>query len=343
MTRQLSNEEVSAARKEVRAWMKDRPDITAAHIGQLTTLSDSTVRTWIAGGFPGGKEVVGQILSVVRKAKAGEVLMPGGRESATLLVDEGKRARKVPRVGKFYETQLARRVGEVLDYCAEHSAIGVVTADFGYGKTEALREWRRRRGAAVECAVLEFSEFSACDKVEFVRELCRMFDLPVVQGSQSGGRMFNALCEHLKEHPALLVFDQCETFRPRVAQVIRQIWDRTQEAGVGVTMLAAPILLARLMNAKMLDLGALSSRVGIWAPLSGLTRSEMAGIVKAEGFADVDEGAFDLWFKATAGSMRRLMRSIDLLKAKHQGKRIGEKTIAGVGGMLWGMNLGRAA
>jgi len=337
MVRQLSDEEVSVAREEVLAWMKGRPDVTAAHIAQFTTIADSSVRAWIAGAFPGGRDVVGQILSVVRKAKAGEVLTPGGRESVTLLVDEDKRPRKIACAGKFYETQTARRIGEVLDYCAEHSAIGVITADFGHGKTEAVREWRRRRGAAIACAVLEFSEFSSTDKVEFVRELCRMFDLPVVQGSQSGGRMFNSLCEHLKEHPCLLIFDQCETLRPRVCQVIRQIHDRTHEAGCGVVMLAAPILLARLMNAKMADLGALSSRVGIWAPLSGITRSEMAAIVKQEAIAEVDDAAFDLWFNATAGSMRRLMRSIDLLKAKHQGKRIGEKTIAGVGGILWGM------
>jgi DNA transposition AAA+ family ATPase len=343
MERQLTDEAVNKAREEVREWMRTRPDITAAHIAQYTTLSDGTVRAWIAGGFPGGHQVVDGILAAVRKAKAGEILTPGGHESVTLLVDEENHPQRVARVGKFYETQTARRIGEVLDYCAEHCAIGVVTADFGVGKTEAVREWRRRRGAAVECAALEFSEFSSTDKVQFVRELCRMFGLPVVQGSQGGGRMFDALCEHLKEHPCLLVFDQCETLRPRVCQVIRQIWDRTNEAGVGVVMLAAPILLARLVGGKMADLGALSSRVGIWAPLGGITKPEMAAIVKQEGFEDVEEAAFDLWFKAAAGSMRRLMRSLDLLKAKHQGKPIGEKTITGVGGMLWGMNLERAA
>jgi hypothetical protein len=155
--------------------------------------------------------------------------------------------------------------------------------------------------------------------------------------------VFRDLCEYLRENPCLLIYDQCETLRPRVVQVIRQIWDRTHDAGVGVVMLAAPILLARLMSGKLSDLGALTSRVAIFAPLSGLTRSEMAAILKQEGLTDVDEAAFDLWFKATAGSMRRLMRSVDLLKAKHQGKRIAEKTIAGVGGMLWGMNFERAA
>ena len=323
--------------------MRTRPDITSTDIAQFTLLSDTTVRAWIAGRFPGGRQVVNEICKAVRQAKAGDILTPGGRESVTLLVDEQKPVRKVVRAGRFYETQVARRIGEVLDYCAEHAVIGICTADFGVGKTEAIREWRRRRGSHIECAVLEFTEFSAADKVEFVRELCRMFDLPIIQGSQSGGRMFYTLCEHLKENPVLLVFDQVEMVRPRVAQVIRQIWDRTAEAGVGIAILAAPILMARLAGRKMADLEALQSRIAIWAPLGGATKNEMAAIVKQEGITDVDEAAFDLWFKATGGSMRRLMRSIELLKAKHQGRPIGEKTIAGVGSMLWGMNVGTAA
>ena len=89
--------------------------------------------------------------------------------------------------------------------------------------------------------------------------------------------------------------------------------------------------------------GALTSRVGIFAPLTGITRAEMAAIVKQEGITDMEESAFDLWYKATGGSMRRLMRSIDLLTAKHAGKRVTERTMEGVAGHLWGLNLERAA
>ena len=88
---------------------------------------------------------------------------------------------------------------------------------------------------------------------------------------------------------------------------------------------------------RVADLGALTSRVGIWAPLSGVSRAEMAAIVKQEGIEDIEEAAFDLWWRSTGGSMRRLMRAVDLLKAKHQGKRITEKTIATMAGYLWGL------
>jgi DNA transposition AAA+ family ATPase len=148
--------------------------------------------------------------------------------------------------------------------------------------------------------------------------------------------------EHLREHPCLLILDQCELCRPRVLQVLRQLWDRTRDAGCGVVLLAAPVLLARLKGSRMQDLGALESRIGIVAPLSGLTRAEMAAIVKQEGLKDISEEGFALWWRATGGSMRRLMTSVDLLKAKHADKPITEKTIAGVAGSLWGMQVAAA-
>jgi hypothetical protein len=242
-------------------------------------------------------------------------------------------------MGTFYVTQTARKIAEVLDYCAENCAIGLITADFGAGKTEAVRDWRRVTGGKVESAVFEFDEFSSSNKVDFVRVLAEQFGLRGNAGSQNGGLVFRDLVEYLRRNPCLLIFDQCETLRARVCQVIRQLWDRTSADGVGVVMLGAPILLARLMAGKMADLGALQSRISLYAPLSGLTRPEFADIVKKEGWTDVHEAAFDLWFKACAGSMRRLMRSLDLLRAKHGGRRIEEKTIAGVAAHLWGMQI----
>ena len=70
MKRELSDGEINAARAEVRAWMKSRPDVTATGIAQFTVLSEHTVRAWIAGSFPGGREVVGGILAAVRRARA---------------------------------------------------------------------------------------------------------------------------------------------------------------------------------------------------------------------------------------------------------------------------------
>ena len=338
MVCQLPEAVTDALRAEVHEYFKIRPDLGPADLAQYTTLAESTVRSFIRGNIPGGLEVVKEMRRVLDQAKAGDILIPGGGSAVVLTEDPSKRVRKVARTaGNFYVTQTVKKIAEVLDYCAEQCAIGVITADFGVGKTEAVNAWRRGHVGKVEATVFEFDEFSSTNKVDFVRMMARTFGVAQTVGSQNGGLVFRELCEYLRMNPCLLIFDQCETLRPRVCQVIRQIWDRTHDAGVGVVMLAAPILMARLLGGKMVDLGALTSRIGIFAPLSGLTRAEMAAIAKDEGFTDVDEAAFDLWFKAVAGSMRRLMRSLDLLKARHIGKRISEKTIAGVAGMLWGM------
>jgi DNA transposition AAA+ family ATPase len=341
MKRELTDEICNAARERVRRILTNRPDLTAEHLATHTTLAPSTIRLWLSGGMPGGREVVGQMVRVAELVEVGEVLTPGGRADAVVLTDDtSKRAVRIARRGTFYETSTVRRVAEVCDYCSTHAAIGIVTSNFGTGKTEAAKAWRRREGQ-VESLLMEMNEYVGCNKVDFICTLARMLGATSASGSQNGGRAFRDVCDKLRETPITLLFDQGEVARARIMQAIRQVHDCVSDAGVGVVILAAPILLARL--AKMPDLGALASRIAIYAPLSGLSRAEMAAIVRAEGITDVEDAAFDLWWKTTGGSMRRLMRSIDLIKSKHAGKRIGTKTVEGVGGMLWGLNLENAA
>ncbi|HYW47257.1 MAG TPA: AAA family ATPase [Bryobacteraceae bacterium] len=304
------------------------------------------MRSFLRGDIPGGREVVAEVRRVVEQAKAGDILQPGGAVGQPCVVvaqDDMRPLRRVPREGTFYRTRTVEKIAEVLDYCHEHRAIGCCTADFGVGKTEAIKDWRRRTAHSIQSLVFEFDSFTGHDKVEFTRALALVLGLEAGRGSHKGAAIFRAVCERLREAPVLIIFDQVEAVRPRVLQIIRELHDRTKDAGVGIVMLAAPILLSRLTRSCMADLGALTSRISIWAPLAGITRTEMASIVKAEGVGNVDEAAFDLWYTATGGSMRRLMRSLDLLKSKHSGRRVTERTVIGVAGHLFGMNLGEAA
>jgi DNA transposition AAA+ family ATPase len=338
MVRQVSVDACDALRSDLRQFLQARPDLTYEHFAQYTTSPASTIRLFMARQVNGGHQVFREIDTALKQAMAGDILTPGGANAVSMTENVAERVKNVAKRGNFYETQTVRRVAETLDYCAEYRAIGVITAGFGVGKTEAVRTWRHKNAGKIESAVFEFDEFSSTNKVDFVRLLARAYGIANDVGSQNGGLVFRDVCDYLRQHPCLLIFDQCETVRPRVCNVIRQLWDHSADAGVGVVMLAAPIFLQRLMKG-MQDLGALTSRVGVWAPLTGLTRHEMAAILKQEGITEIDDSAFDLWFRGTAGSMRRLMRSLDLLKAKHAGKRVTEKTISGVASHLWGMNL----
>jgi len=337
MTPQVSEDTRDALRERIKRFLAARPDVGILDLTHCTTLCDAAGRNFLSGHLPGGTEVVSEFTRVMNLAEAGDLLPPGGRDGGVVISEEAPaRVRRVAKRGNFYRTETVRKVGDVLNYCLENCTIGVVTADYGVGKTEAVRAWRREQ-PGVETLIFEFDEFSSANKVGFVHQLAGMLGVTAAPGQQSGGKVFRAVCEALRERPCLVILDQCETVRARVMQVVRQIWDQTHEYGVGVVLLAAPILLTRMTVSRMADLGALTSRVGVWAPLSGVSRAEMAAIVKQEGIEEVDEAAFDLWWRSTGGSMRRLMRAVDLLRAKHAGKRITEKTIAGMAGFLWGM------
>ena len=328
---------MSEVRKAVQQFLERRPDVAAVQLGAHTRLAPSTCRHFLDGDLKWGVQTAEkEFARVLRLAEAGDIL-PVGAEPVTITEQHADVVKRVKRSHDFYQIETTRRVGQVLTFCAEHAAIGVITGAYGVGKSEALKAWRRGAGKQVENVSVEFDEFMAANVVDFIENLADLFGVEYAPGMHNGGRTFRALCAHLVEHHCLVVFDQCEAVRPRVLQVIRQIHDRTRDAGVGIVILAAPVLMERLQVSKMRDLGALSSRVGIWAQLTGLSRPEMAAIVKQEGILEVDKDAFDLWSRAVAGSMRRLMASVELIQARHSGKRVTVKTIAGVASHLWGM------
>lgn len=320
-------------RERAQAFLRMRPDLTTKDLAAHTCLGYSTITNYMAGLRPATERIEREVARVLALAEAGEILQPAG--GLALVVREGHApVKRVRKEHGWYKTEFVRCVAEVMDYCVEHAEIGLITADYGTGKTEAAAAWRR---GGAESVVVEFNEFTASNKISCLQAIAAALGLPTRCPTADGARLFELIVRHLLDNPCLLIFDQCEMCRPRILQVVRQIWDRTRTAGVGAVLLAAPVLLLRLKDSRMLDLGALESRIGVMAPLAGLRQEEMAAIVRQEGLAQVDDEAFRVWWRATGGSMRRLLKSLEMLLAKHAGKPVTAKTIRGVASTLWGV------
>ena len=253
--------------------------------------------------------------------------------------------RKLKRSRDFYKIETVSRVGQVLNYCADQGLIGVVSGNYGIGKSDAVQHWRNTSGRTIPHIFIEFDEFCSRNVIDFINQIAEQLDLPTFPGHSTGGKTFRAVCEALSDQPMLPIFDQCESVQARIFQVIRQIWDRTRRDGVGIVLLGSPLLVERMRDGRMRDVGALTSRVGIWAALNGVQKAEVARIVRDEGVTKIDDEALHLLWHATGGSMRRLMAVTDLLVTKHGGKAVTTRTIEGVASSLWGMDLsiGRAA
>jgi type II secretory pathway predicted ATPase ExeA len=324
----------------VKRFLELRPDVPAHRFCAHLKYAPSTTRHVLDGSKAASAEMQADFERVLRLALAGEIF-PQGAEPVVISEARGDREPKVRRQRDFYLTETVRRVAQVLSYCAEMAAIGVVTADYGVGKTRAVEAWRSREGRSIESVVFEFDSFSSSSRVDFIQALAELLDVEYTGGYHSGGRTLRAVCARLQERPLLLILDQCEQVRPEVLQVARQIWDRTRDAGVGIVLLAAPILMERLLSSRIRDLGALSSRVGVWAQLQGLSRKEMADILKREGVEGIAEDVAAEWYRAVGGSMRRLMASLDLVKTKHvaRGRTVNHETLQGIAANLWGMSV----
>jgi DNA transposition AAA+ family ATPase len=330
---------VSTVRERVLALLACRPDLTPAHlVSAVPGISSAAAHQYISGKLDPSPNTDKHFLRALREIEAGNILRP--QDSGPVHITEmAAKSRRVRRHRDFYVIETTRRIQQVLTYCAEQSAIGICTADYGVGKTESVRYWRENDGRKIDHMFFEFDEFSSRSIMDFIRCLCDRMALGHQVTIFNGGRVMRAICAALEEKPMLLIFDQCEMVAPRVLQLIRQIWDATRQAGVGVALLASPMLLERLQKSRMRDLGALTSRVGIWAALQGVQKEEAAAILRQEGISQIDDGAFELLYRATGGSMRRLMAVTDLLVTKHAGKPVKVKTIEGIAANLWGLDV----
>lgn len=313
-------------------------ELLAAHSG----LAPSTVRNLKCGANTETDEMRRRLGPVLAGFERGEIPRVAAPEGALTVADVAPRALRAPRVrkvGRDYETELSRRVGTVLDYCAEEAAIGLVAADYGHGKSHAVDAWRRKNSATDVCS-LEFVAYNCANKSAFIHELAEVLGVEVRRGGTvAGGRVFRAVVDHLRDEPKLLIFDQAELVRVSVAQVIRQIWDATRDAGTGVALVGALRLVEKLRASRAEDMGALTSRICPWAILPGVGRGEIEQILRAEGIADVDAAAVELLARTVRGSMRVLMHAVRMIHAKHAGKPVREKTIAQIAGHLCGLRI----
>ena len=227
-----------------------------------------------------------------------------------------------------------------IDFAVENNSIALVTADFGCGKTHAAKMWRREH-SNVESLFLEFDTFTCSHVYDFVTVLANQLGIATDSVTyRTAAPVFRAIVARLREQPTVLILDQCEMVRVKVLQLVRQLWDRTSEDGVSIVLLSAPQLYSRLERSRAGDLGALRSRIGAYVSLRGLNRNDMAAILQSEGITNIDDEAASVWFQAIGGSMRLFMEGVDLLKSKHGGKRVTERTVSGMLRALMGVSVG---
>ena len=188
----------------------------------------------------------------MKRVKEGEVLTAAAARNVVVSIAAGEKRSPKRRAGRgrtFYETEMVKRGGSAIDYAVEHSAIVLISAGFGAGKTEATKLWRQSHWE-IDSALFEFDTFTSSHIYEFLGALAAQLGMDADAYYHNSGKVFRMVVERLREQPTVLIFDQCEMVRVRILQLVRQIWDQTKEDGVAVVLLAAPQLYHRLERGR---------------------------------------------------------------------------------------------
>lgn len=332
---------------ELRQWLwrylEEHPDLAASGLAAYVSISRSAAEAFLSRRIEEsylkyGSKGYDEFAQLRRQIEAGDI-DPTRSNSVDVLRQPATRSRSKQQLVRrpFYTTPTASRIFQVLDHCADRAIIGVISADYGVGKTSAVRQWRTTTGIETPNCYFEFDEFTRRNVRDFIKRLCEVVgaDRPA-----RGHEQMRAVIRFLCENPMLVIFDQCEVVTPAILQIIRQIWDGSSHAGTGIVLLASPLLRLRLETPRLRqEIGSLSSRVGVWLALDGVDRASAAAIIRQEGIVKIDDAAIDLLVRMSRGSMRRLMAATDLLAAKHAEKTVTAHTVEQVAEHLWGMQV----
>lgn len=312
--------------------LEHRPDCTVKDLAHAAGMGQSTFSNWYYAVLPGTEETQKAVAAMLKSVSQGELLQPGGGE----VIVAGK-TRAVRRSGDFYITTTVRQIFTIADRCSEDRVIGLCTGPNGFGKTETLAAWRRTHK---DSALVTINPTIARNQMAFLRRLARELELVDLNvGASNLDIVFDAITAYLGKHRRTLIFDQCETLDLRLFQLIRSLWDETDQ-GVGILILGTPDLRKTLFGSRRRDAGALTSRITRHGWLYGLLPAEVASILSKEcsGIEPSDK-VLELLAKAVDGSMRRLMQFVYLVQTVHKGRALTIKTVTTMAAQLWGLHI----
>lgn len=249
MTQQLveqQQQENGMVDERVKQFIEQRK-VSIAELSRATGLSTATISRYLSGSYKGDIERV--------------------RKSLLDYVEREIQRQQFERKEEFYETQVVRRIFELLRTCHLSSEFGVIVGNAGVGKTWALRRYAQQYSDAILFEVVPGAS------ARFV--FARIASLVGVDAGKSTIEAFNAVLQRLQNSGRLLIIDEAEHLDYKCLELLRRLWDF---AGIGLVLCGMPRLLYNLRGRKR-EFGQLHSRVGFVYSIDKVDDEDIAHIL----------------------------------------------------------------
>jgi DNA transposition AAA+ family ATPase len=293
-----------------RAWAEaymDQAGLTKNAMARLIGYDRSSYSRWLEGKYDGDPAPIAAAIRTLRdrlEGQGGVLALVGFRETRTVAV-------------MWAAAKLAREGGLV-----------ITIGESGAGKSEAMKEWRRRamRSGETVPVYLECTVFTSA--AALVAALAEELGLEKRGNPDS---LLRACAQKLRRSPRPLLIDEAHRLPEKALDALYQLRDMS---GVGI-LLAATTLFAgvpygALAHSELMQdilthrpqLEQLVGRSSIWH-VPGLGTDEADGIAR-DVLGQISDDAVDRLVELTADSIRRLVRLIDeIRKGRASGRRSG--------------------
>lgn len=207
------------------------------------------------------------------------------------------RFRKPP----FVETMTSRDVNKLIDYAKKYSAICVLTADSGMGKSAMLENYARNHPAAILVEVC-----AGYTPRAFLKTLLRALN-PKVSRNETTVDLMKRCIDELSSSQRLILIDEAELLPYQTLEALRRLYDMSN---IGVVLVGMPRLSENLTGEDG-EHAQLYSRVAKRKEItSSLPRDDFDLIAAKMIPESADAKVSQLLFHYSSGNARRLLNLV---------------------------------
>ena len=301
--------ETAAAALDDRAWAeayRKQRGITKSAMGDLLGFSRSHYSRWEEGQYDA--DTAKNIETKVR-----------------LLRDKEEAVRGLSKVVGFRPIKTATQVWQCLDLAWAGEMV-VLVAESGAGKTEAIREARRRALAAHKPLPIYVRATTFTSGYALVWAIAHEAGL---ERKGNPDALLRAIADKLHEEPRIVILDEAHRAHPKAIEALRDLWDMagvgilmsftSQVAGLARNALGKANLLADVLEHRP-EAEQITRRVLI-REIEGITPEEVEDIAHdVLGACTAD--ARERLIQRAARSTGRLVRMLDAIQRLRTAKKI---------------------
>jgi len=223
---------------------------------------------------------------------------------------KARERKRVPVV----ETDDLRRITNAVQIAHAEKDIALIVADAGSGKTTAAAWYAK----ANEKATVLINVVSGMNRRMLVQEIARQLSLDTVRVPVN--TLIKNVAETLFERDMVVILDEADYLKADALEFVRRlVYDLGQS---GLVLIGLPRLRYQIQNLRN-DHRQLESRIGVYLPLSGLTRVD-AGAIAESVWPKIDRKIVDAIYTISKTDVRQFTKIIERVQGAMAINRVAE-------------------